>query len=452
MTLRRRVLAYVAIAALASCALTVVVAVALVRHRVAAQQMATLERQTDVVATIGDAPGALGPGGHVYGVGNGTPRRLGARRAAAVLAAIGGGGNREGTISVGGRDLAFVARTTPAGEVVLVRGAGLAFAQWRPFLWSLVIAGLGGALLAAVLSFLLARRLTRPIGELAAATGRLAGGETGVQVPVRGEDELAGLGQAFNEMSLELGSAREAQRTFLESVSHELKTPLTSIRGYAEAVDEGAVAPGDGARVIAAEADRLERLVRDLLDLARVGRADFSVAREPVELGAVAELAVERHQPSARELQVKLRHDGASGDGTWALGDEQRLLQVTSNLIENALRLTPAGGEVVVSERDSTIAVRDTGPGLEPADLPHAFERFYLHDRYRSERSVGSGLGLAIVSELVAAMGGSVQASDAPEGGAVFSVRLSPVRIADSAAAGAMPPHSARPDARRPSA
>jgi signal transduction histidine kinase len=450
-TLRRRVLAYVALAAVASCALTVVVAVALVRHRVATQQMATLERQTDVVATIGDAPGALGPGEHVYGVGNGAPRRLGARRAAAVIAAISGVGASEGTISVGERDLLYVVRSTPAGQVVLVRGAGLAFAQWRPFLWSLVIAGLGGALLAAVLSFLLARRLTRPIGELAVATGRVAGGETGVQVPVRGDDELAGLGRAFNEMSRELGSAREAQRRFLESVSHELKTPLTSIRGYAEAVEEGAVAAGAGARVIAAEADRLERLVRDLLDLARVGRADFSVANEPVELGAVAELAVERHQPSARELKVKLRHDGASGDGAWALGDEQRLLQVTSNLIENALRLTPPGGEITVSERDATIAVRDTGPGLEPEDLPYAFERFYLHDRYRSEQAVGSGLGLAIVRELVTAMGGSVQASVAPGGGAVFSVQLPPARAA-SPLETSTPPRSAPTGARRPSA
>ncbi len=234
-------------------------------------------------------------------------------------------------------------------------------------------------------------------------------------------------------------------------MSHELKTPLTSIRGYAEAIDEGAVAPADGARVIGAEADRLERLVRDLLDLARFGRADFSVATEPVELGLVAELAVERHLPGARELQVKLVHDPAGGDGTWALGDEQRLLQVTSNLIENALRLTPAGGAVTVSERDGTIAVRDTGPGLSPEDLPHAFERFYLHDRYRSERVVGSGLGLAIVRELVSAMGGSVQASAAPGGGAVFSVELRPARPS-SAAPTATPPHSAPTGAPRPSA
>jgi two-component system sensor histidine kinase BaeS len=307
---------------------------------------------------------------------------------------------------------------------VLVRGAGLAFAEWRPFLWSLVIAGMGGALLAAALSYLLARRLTRPIGELAAATGRVASGEGGVEVPVRGEDELAGLGRAFNDMSGQLTAAREAQRSFLESVSHELKTPLTSIRGYAEAVGEGAVTAADGARVIAVEADRLERLLRDLLDLARVGRTDFTVARQPVDLAAVARRAVERHVPRARELSVKLALDGIEDHAAWVLGDEQRLLQATSNLVENALRLTPADGVVTVSAAAGAISVSDSGPGLAPEDLPHAFERFYLSDRYRSERAVGSGLGLAVVKELVTAMGGSVEAQSPPGGGAVFTLRV----------------------------
>jgi two-component system sensor histidine kinase BaeS len=427
MTLRRRVLAYVALAAVASCALTVGVAVALVRQRIATQKMTALERQADVVATVGDAPGALGPGYHVYGVGKGRARRLGVARGAAVVAAIPAAENGQGSVTVGGRDLLYVARAPPAGRVVLVRGAGLAFAEWRPFLWSLVIAGLGGALLAAALSYLLARRLTRPIGALAAATGRVASGEADVEVPVQGDDELAGLGRAFNQMSGQLTAAREAQRSFLESVSHELKTPLTSIRGYAEAVDEGAVTAADGARVIAAEADRLERLLRDLLDLARVGRTDFTVARQPVDLAGVARRAVERHLPRALELSVKLAPDGVEDHAAWVLGDEQRLLQATSNLVENALRLTPTGGSVSVHVGEGAISVSDTGPGLAPEDLPHAFERFYLYDRYRSERAVGSGLGLAVVEQLVTAMGGSVEAHSPRGGGAEFTLRLAKV-------------------------
>jgi two-component system OmpR family sensor kinase len=425
MTLRRRVLAYVAGAALASCALTVLVGTALVRHQVSTRRVAALERVADVLATVGDVPGALGPGFHVYTDGSGTPRQLGRTRAEIVLAAIPLTKNAEGTVSIQGRDILFVERVTPSGQVVVVRPAAFAFSEWRPFLGSLLLAGLGGALVAALLSFLLARRLTRPIAELSAATGRLAAGERDVAVPVHGEDELAQLGTAFNEMSGELGRAHEAQRSFLESVSHELKTPLTSIRGYAEAVQEGAVSPPEGTRVIAAEADRLERLVGDLLDLARFGREDFAVGHDRIDLADVVRRAVERYRPRAEELSVEIAAAGAQpGDGAWALGDADRLLQATSNLIENALRITPAGGSVSARADPGLIAVTDTGPGLAAEDLPRAFERFYLHDRYRSERSVGSGLGLAIVHELVSAMGGTVEASTPPEGGAQFTLRL----------------------------
>jgi two-component system sensor histidine kinase BaeS len=273
-----------------------------------------------------------------------------------------------------------------------------------------------------VLSYLLARRLTRPIGELAGATRQVAAGRPGVAVPVDGDDELAGLGRSFNAMAAELERARESQRRFVESVSHELKTPLTSIRGYAEAVEEGAVPPAQGARVIAAESERLQRLVADLLDLARLGRAGFSVSRRPLDLAAVAEQALTRHLPRARELSVALSSSAA--DGARALGDEDRVLQAISNLIENALRLTPAGGRVHVRVAEGEVLVRDTGPGLAAEDVPRAFERFYLHDRYRGRREVGSGLGLAIVKELVAAMDGSVQAASLAEGGAQFTVRL----------------------------
>ena len=440
-TLRRRLFAFVALAAVASCVLTVGVAALLVRHQVATQRLTALERAADLVATVGGARGALTPGSHVYAVTGTVPRlrRVAARRSTLVLAAIPRMGDTQGTLTVDGRALIYAARTTPNGLVVLVRGAGLAFGEWRPFLLSLLLAGLGGALLAAILSYLLARRLTRPLAELVSATGRLAAGEHGVEVTVRGEDELAALAGSFNEMSSELARAREEQRDFLESVSHELKTPLTSIRGYAEALDEGAVPVADGARVISVEARRLERLVQDLLDLARLGRSGFEVEHEPIDLASVARRAVERHLPRAHELGIELAATGAPE--ARAVGDSERLLQATSNLIENALRLTPAGGSVEVGVKstpaDSLITVLDTGPGLEPGDVPHAFERFYLYDRYRSERPVGSGLGLAIVEQLVARMGGSVEARAVPGGGAMFTLRLPAARTAPPAPAAA---------------
>jgi signal transduction histidine kinase len=447
MTLQRRVLGYLVLAAVASCALTVGVAVVLIRLRVEEQRLSSLSGLADALSAGGVAPGTLTPGDHVYLFrARRGPVQVRSLRRAAVLAAVPAGGNSAGNVTVAGHALIYAERSGAAGRVIVIRSAHLAFAEWRPFLSAVVFAGLGGALLAVALSYLLARRLVRPIDELSVATRRLAAGEAEVAVPVRGEDELAHLGHAFNEMSGELGRARESQRSFLESVSHELKTPLTSIRWYGEALHEGAVPPSEGGRVIVEEAGRLERLVVDLLDLARFGRADFAIAHDRVELGNLAARAVQRHAPQARELGLTLRAEGPAG--AWALGDEGRLLQATSNLIENALRLTPAGGEVVVRTAPGEIAVRDTGPGLAPEDLPRAFERFYLHGRYRSERAVGSGLGLAIVRELVVAMGGSVRASNGLSGGAEFVLKLPET----PAPAGATPERSAPPDAVRPSA
>ncbi len=316
----------------------------------------------------------------------------------------------------------LTARSTAAGRVVLIRSGSLAFSEWRPFLWSLALAGLGGVVLAAALSLLLARRLSRPIGQLSAATSRVARAEPGVSVPVEGDDEIADLARGLNDMSGQLQSAREAHQRFLESVSHELKTPLTAIRGYAEALAEDAVDAPEGGRVIGAESERLERLVADLLELARFDRAGFSVRSEPIDLEEIASHAVERHLPRARALSVDLRTVATGGTG--AIGDADRTLQVASNLVENALRLTPPGGSVVVEAGPGRLSVRDTGPGLAADDVPRAFDRFYLHDRYRSERPVGSGLGLAIVKELAVAMGGSVEAAGSPGAGAIFSAAL----------------------------
>ncbi|HET9105137.1 MAG TPA: HAMP domain-containing sensor histidine kinase [Solirubrobacteraceae bacterium] len=428
MTLRRRVLAVCVLLAVVSCALSFGVAVVLVRHRIAAQRLAALRADASVLALVGGAPGALAAGQHVYRMGAGTPRPLRPRAAAAILAHI-PAGDAEGTIAVGPRSLLYVARVSAQGRIVLVRLARLAFAEWRPFLVSLGLAALGGVLVAVVLATLLARRLTRPIDALAAATARVAAGEPEVTVPVDGEDELAGLGRAFNAMSGELGRARAGQRRFLESVSHELRTPLTAIRGWGEGLEEGVVSPAQAGRVISDEARRLERLVGDLVELGRFGREGFAVRREPVDLAVVARDAVTRHAPRAAELGIALTAEiGRADDGgpapTIALGDADRLLQLTGNLIENALRLTPAGGRVTVTAASGRLSVSDTGPGLAQEDLDRAFERFYLSERYRSERAVGSGLGLAIVKELAERMGADVRAGSAPGGGALFTVTL----------------------------
>ena len=193
-------------------------------------------------------------------------------------------------------------------------------------------------------------------------------------------------------------------------------------------LQDGAIDPEDVAATVVIEAARLERLVGDLLDLARMNRTDFSVHSSEIDLGEVAEDAVRRYEQQADVFGVRLvaRADGPAP----AIADADRVLQVISNLVENALRLTPRGGEVCVLAAPGVLRVEDTGPGLETSDRERAFERFYLHERYGRERPVGTGLGLAIVKELTEAMGGTVEVSSEPGTRTAFTVRLAvPARV-----------------------
>jgi two-component system sensor histidine kinase BaeS len=288
-----------------------------------------------------------------------------------------------------------------------------------PFL----IAGAVGAGVAALLAFLLARAITRPIKRVALATRRLAGGESHEPLPAGGPEELEQLAAGFNHMADELAKARDAERAFLLSVSHELKTPLTAIRGHAEALSEEVLTPVEAGGVIAREAARLERLVRDLLDLARLNhRRGFSVERAELDLGEVVQETALRYEAQARVYDIELV--ASAEPGARALADHDRVLQVLSNLVENALRITPPGGSVSVSAEPGRLVVSDTGPGLDEDELPRAFDRFYLYDRYASERKVDTGLGLAIVKELVDAMDGAVEVRSVKGGGTTFLVTL----------------------------
>jgi two-component system sensor histidine kinase BaeS len=218
-------------------------------------------------------------------------------------------------------------------------------------------------------------------------------------------------------MVVELDRARAAERAFLLSVSHELKTPLTAIVGYAEALADGTVDVPEAARTLGKEAERLDRLVRDVLDLARINRTDFGVRSEPVDLARLAEECAGRYGSYGVDVAVDAE------PGAAAIADGDRLLQALSNLVENALRVAPAGGCVRIVARPGFVAVVDDGPGLQPDELSHAFERFFLHARYAGRRAVGTGLGLAIVADLVAAMGGRVEVESRP-GRTQFSILL----------------------------
>ena len=320
----------------------------------------------------------------------------------------------------GAREL-YSYRTLPQRGLLLLRPQSSA--AWRPFLGDLLLAALAGVALAAVLSLAVARSIVRPIRRIGDATRAIAADESHEPLPREGTAELASLADAFNVMTAQLDASREAERNFLLSVSHELKTPLTAIRGYAEGLSDGAFEPEEAARIISIEASRLERLVRDLLDLARMNRSEFEVRNEPVDLGEIAREAARRHEAAATQFGVGLV---AEGEESWVEADHDRLLQVASNLVENALRESPAGGTVTVRAEPGRLLVIDAGPGIAAEDIPRVFERFYLYDKIGKDRPVGSGLGLAIVRQLVVAMGGTVRVESGLGEGATFVVSLRP--------------------------
>ena len=287
------------------------------------------------------------------------------------------------------------------------------------------------ALLACVaLSLWLARRLTRPLRAVESTARVLASGDLSARVALddRTEDEIAGVASALNVMAEQLEAARGSERAFLLSVSHDLRTPLTSIRGYAEALADGTLDGEDpearrrAADVIMAEARRLERLVRDLLDLSRLDGHQFSLHPRSVDASVVVRDAVGAFQPQADDLGVALTL--AAATPVPADLDPERLGQIVANLVENALKYARTAVEVAVrADADSvSISVADDGPGI-PSDVgDHVFERLYT-GRDAPARSIGTGLGLAIVHELAAAMGGRATL-DPTTGGTRFTVSV----------------------------
>ncbi len=341
-------------------------------------------------------------------------------------------GRADGTVSVRGESFFYAAQLGGGDAIVLLRSSRNQSDDWTPFLVGLALAALVGLALAAGVAFLLARAVARPVTRVAEASKRLAEGTEPDPLPVEGSTELRQLSTSFNELSEELRRAQDAERAFLLTVSHELKTPLTAIRGHAEGLSDGVVAPERAGEVIERETHRLERLIRDLLDLARLRRRSFDVALSPVDLGAIAEDGLARHAPQAEQYGVDLRTLVESG--ATAIADPGRTLQALSNLVENAIRCTPQGGEVVIGAAPGRLTVTDNGPGLAADDLGRAFERFYLWDRYGADRPVGTGLGLAIVAELAAAMGGHVTVESTPGSGSTFTLVLEPVSSPDRTA------------------
>ena len=327
-----------------------------------------------------------------------------------------------GRITISGRSYLYATKSSGSDVVVLLRTASSVRAENNPFWIAFATAALLGCVLAAGVAAVLARSISRPVLRVARASSALANGQDPEPLPLGGSRELHSLAQSFNTMAMQLARARKAERSFLLSLSHELKTPLTTIRGYSEALDEGVLTPERAGKVIRTEAARLERLIMDLINLARLDLRRFDIFPEPVDLGEIARESAIRHAARARELGVCL-HVQQSDEPAPALADRDRVLQAVSNLVENALRCTPPAGTVTLAAAAGELTVRDTGAGLAQDELPRAFERFFLYRRYNGHRPVGTGLGLAIVRELALAMGGDVAVASSSSG-TEFTLRL----------------------------
>ena len=326
--------------------------------------------------------------------------------------------------TVSGREgrLVYAAATIERGDntTVVVLSDRIAIALGGSVVW-FVVAGAAVLTLAVVAATRLSRTMTEPLRQVEVASRQIAGGDLSARVPEpppEARDEVADLSRSINAMAGTLERSRGLEQQFLLSVSHDLRTPLTSIRGYAEALADG-TAPdaAQAGTVILSESRRLDRLVRDLLELARLDARLFSLEPTEVELDELVTACVDGFAPEATAAGVTVE---VRADPALVTADPDRLAQVVANLLENALKFAAARVVVTVAVADASVrvSVEDDGPGISLADRDHVFERLYMARHTPTRRESGSGLGLAIVRELVMAMGGTVGVYAADGGGA----------------------------------
>jgi two-component system sensor histidine kinase BaeS len=419
------------------------VGVGLVRSAAQGQAQAILARQADLVARLASSLALRGDGELAAAVS-----ALERQDVQTDLVLAGGPvpdeipqdvveqASRSGTAGgVAGEESLLVEARRLSPDVVLVLSRPVSAAVddvATPVLQRLAVALLVGLGVAALAGGLAARRLARPLRRAGDAARALSTGERSVRVAPEGPVEVAEVAEALNGLADALEVSENRQRRFLLSVSHELRTPLTAIRGYAEALADGVVTGPDAQRagtVIGQEADRLDRLMADLLALARAEADDFALDLVPLDLRGIVEAAVEAWTEPCRRAGLTVTAE-VPDEAVPATADPVRTRQVIDALVGNALRVTPAGRPVVVAalqlDGAPAVQVRDGGPGLTDADLPVAFDPGVLRDRYEGVRPGGSGIGLALVDRLARRMGGSASAGHADEGGASFTVRLAP--------------------------
>ena len=399
---------------------------------------------------LSNAPGALPPGFGERGRRGGPPfgEMDGAERRRLPPPPSDGrmrrpGGNRlppRGRGGPGGPSYSpIVANGMLVGHVAVPSGPPPTEVLLRELGPTLTWSGLGllavGSVLVALVIFRPARSRLRSLEHAARALGE---GRTDVRADERGGDEVSALAHTFNQMASELAArssalatSDRARRQLLADVSHELMTPLTAIRGYTQTLAMPGVAVDDDTRaryfdIVDQETYKLEAIIGDLLELAKLEGGGVTLAAEPVPVTELFRRVADRHAPTLQARGIELVRDVP--DDLQIVGDAHRLEQAVQNVASNAIRHTPDGGRVelrAAREGDRVrLVIRDTGAGIQSEHLPHIFDRFYKADASRTGTASGSGLGLSIVRAIVERHGGTVTASNAPDGGAVFELVL----------------------------
>jgi two-component system sensor histidine kinase BaeS len=295
---------------------------------------------------------------------------------------------------------------------------------------ALAYAVLAATVAAVAVGLFFSRRVIAPLRSIMSASQRIADGHYDERVQVSGEDEIAELAGRFNQMAEKLEQVESMRRRLIGDVSHELRTPLTAIKGSMEGLMDGILPAADETyQQIYQEAGRLARLVDDLQELSRVEAGAYQLKPEPVQLAGLIDRLARQLAPRSEAQRVKLEVD-LQADLPKVLADQDRLVQILTNLIANALQYTPSGGSVRISasvlEGEMQVSVRDSGIGIPPEHLAHIFDRFYRVDKSRSRQAGGgSGIGLTIAKYLVEAHGGKIRAESPGEGeGSRFTFTL----------------------------
>jgi signal transduction histidine kinase len=295
----------------------------------------------------------------------------------------------------------------------------------------ILLAGFGAILLAMGFTWVLSGRMVNPLLAMKETAQALSKGNFKVKIPTKGNDEIAQLGGAINQLADNLHRLQTSRKEFLSNVSHELRTPLSYVKGYSQALDEGMLKTEEDQKkyikVIHQEANRLSRLVEDLFDLTQMDEGQLRLSKDKVDLNEVIQKMIHTTDPRAQAKNITL-HYHASKSIPIVEGDHGRLSQVFFNLLDNAIRHTLNGGKVMVSTeaRDDhvRITIQDAGSGISETELPYVFERFYRVDKSRARGSGGTGLGLAIVKQIVEGHDGSVEIDSVEGAGTTVTVIL----------------------------